>query len=377
MKQQSIGIFSFFTGAGFLDLGFETSGFTSLAANEIDLSFARVYRHSREKMSLGLPKFGLQEESVANFLEQPNRRNWLSERITEAKRFFQLVGFVGGPPCPDFSVAGKQAGATGKHGHLSQTYMDMICLFLPDFFVFENVKGLLKTAKHREFFEKLVQQAHRAGYATAWRLLNSLRFGVPQVRERVIFVGVRKCLLKKGYVSADGQLQGVPWEEHMHWSEEDLKRIPWPERNRFEENGFLPMPAGVPEELTVEHWFRKNAVETHPNAGDYFKPRAGLDKMRHFEEGDDSKKCYKRLHRWRYSPTAAYGNNEVHLHPYKARRLSVAETLAIQSLPREYELPADISLSSKFKTIGNGVPFLLAQGVAETLRDFLGKAVRR
>ena len=51
--------------------------------------------------------------------------------------------------CPDFSVAGKQAGASGRHGVLSQVYMDAICLFKPDFFVFENVKGLLKTAKHR------------------------------------------------------------------------------------------------------------------------------------------------------------------------------------------------------------------------------------
>ena len=95
--------------------------------------------------------------------------------------------------------------------------------------------------------------------------------------------------------------------------------------------------------------------------------------MRRFDEGDDSRKCYKRLHRWRYSPTAAYGNNEVHLHPYQARRLSVAETLAIQSLPKGFELPEGVSLSAKFKTIGNGVPYLLAEGVAKTLLDFLGK----
>ena len=98
--------------------------------------------------------------------------------------------------------------------------------------------------------------------------------------------------------------------------------------------------------------------------------------MRRFDEGDDSKKCYKRLHRWRYSPTAAYGNNEVHLHPYKARRLSVAETLAIQSLPKSFALPPDVSLSAKFKTIGNGVPYLLAKGVAEAVRTFLEREAR-
>ena len=64
------------------------------------------------------------------------------------------------------------------------------------------------------------------------------------------------------------------------------------------------------------------------------------------------------MHRWRYSPTAAYGNNEVHIHPYKPRRISVAEALAIQSLPAIFELPETMTLSDMFKSIGNGVPFL-------------------
>ncbi len=76
------------------------------------------------------------------------------------------------------------------------------------------------------------------------------------------------------------------------------------------------------------------------------------------------------MHRWRYSPTAAYGNNEVRLHPYKARRLSAAEALAIQSLPAKFELPPTMTLSDKFKTIGNGVPFVAALGIANTIIDF-------
>ena len=122
------------------------------------------------------------------------------------------------------------------------------------------------------------------------------------------------------------------------------------------------------KELTVEYWFRKNDVENHPNAKDYFIPRAGLIRMQTIEEGDVSKKSYKRLHRWRYSPTVAYGNNEVHLHPYKERRLSAAEAMALQTLPKDFELPADMSLTDKFKTIGNGVPFLLANGIAKNHR---------
>lgn len=370
------GMFSFFTGAGFLDLGFEAEGFVPLCANEIDPSFATVYRYSRDKMGLPLPKFGLKEESIANFLEKPGRREWLESKMATARKEFDAVGFVGGPPCPDFSVAGKQAGAKGRHGQLSQVYMDVICSFRPDFFVFENVKGLIGTAIHRKFFDTLVVQAQRAGYATDWRLLNSLCYGAAQDRDRVILFGVLKERLRGGAVEGDA-LEGVEWEAFQKWDATEVKSLHWPSRSAFGEDSCLGIPKGIPEELTVEHWFRKNDVENHPNAADFFKPRAGLEKMRRFDEGDDSKKCYKRLHRWRYSPTAAYGNNEVHLHPYKARRLSVAEALAIQSLPREFELPPDTTLSAKFKTIGNGVPFLLAKGVAKTFMDYLRKEVCR
>ena len=59
------------------------------------------------------------------------------------------------------------------------------------------------------------------------------------------------------------------------------------------------------------------------------------------------------------------------MHPYKERRLTVAEALALQSLPKEFALPPEMSLTDKFKTTGNGVPFLLAQGIAKTINDFL------
>ena len=103
----------------------------------------------------------------------------------------------------------------------------------------------------------------------------------------------------------------------------------------------------------------------------FFTPKAGKAKMEVIDEGDDSKKSYKRLHRWRYSPTVAYGNNEVHLHPYKTRRLSAAEALSLQTLPKEFVLPTEMTLTDKFKTIGNGVPYILSSGIARTIYDFL------
>ena len=78
-------------------------------------------------------------------------------------------------------------------------------------------------------------------------------------------------------------------------------------------------------------------------------------------------KSFKRLHRFFYSPNVAYGNNEVHLHPTEPRRISVAEALALQSVPREYAFPEDMTLTAKFKAVGNGVPVKLAEHVAKSI----------
>ena len=371
LMQKQLAVFSFFTGAGFLDLGFEDAGFKTMMANEIDPDFSRVYLYSRKVMRKALPKLGLQTGDVCCYLEDDVKRKELVKRVREAKKENALVGFIGGPPCPDFSIAGKQAGSTGKNGRLSQVYVDLICANNPDFFVFENVKGLWKTAKHRAFFDAIVRQLQANNYAVDYRLINALEYGAPQDRERIILIGVKVKLCVGHVDSKSGRITDFPWQRFIKYKMENVRAANWPTTDAFEESGSRTMPTGIIPELTVEHWFEKNSVEEHPNAQDFFVPRAGLAKMQVIAEGDDSKKCFKRLHRWRYSPTAAYGNNEVHLHPYKARRMSVAETLAIQSLPKRFALPSDISLSSKFKTIGNGVPYVAALGIAKTLKKFL------
>ena len=124
--------------------------------------------------------------------------------------------------------------------------------------------------------------------------------------------------------SNNNPLDAFPWEKYTTHSLSEIKAIQWPTTAPFEENSITECPVNIPKELTVQHWFEKNDVENHPNGRDCFVPRSGIVKMLSVDEGDDSKKSYKRLHRWRYSPTVAYGNNEVHLHSYKARSPCVA-----------------------------------------------------
>lgn len=362
---KNISIFSFFSGCGLLDLGFEKAGYNIVFVNEKYAPFLEAYKYSREQMKIKLPKYGYHNEMIEEYL----KKDAILGKMVEDEKRNNIVGFIGGPPCPDFSAGGKNKGIEGENGKLTEIYFKLILKEKPSFFVFENVKGLWKTKKHREFYDKIKAKMQRNGYCIIDKVVNALEYGVPQDRERVIMIGVRREN-RKQIKKITHILQEFKWgitEEVLN----NIKTMAWPIQDKFEENSLKPIPSGIDEKYTVQYWFEKNDVDNHFNTNDYFKPRQGLEKMKSIEEGDVSRKSFKRLHRWRYSPTAAYGNNEVHLHPYFSRRLSVAEVLAIQSAPKEFILPESMTLTDKFKTLGNGVPVLMATKLASELKQML------
>lgn len=195
MSEKAIKIFSFFSGSGFLDLGFEKSGFDIEFVNESSAAFLEAYKYSREQMQLKKPVYGYWNTDINEYLEQ--RKDELKLYITKTKTSKKLIGFIGGPPCPDFSIAGKNRGKNGDNGKLSLSYVKLITEMNPDFFLFENVKGLWKTVRHREFYEELKKKLHNAGYCTTERLTNALEFGVPQDRDRILLIGIKMDLLSK------------------------------------------------------------------------------------------------------------------------------------------------------------------------------------
>lgn len=334
-----------------MDLGFESAGFTVVWVNEVHTPFLNAYKYARQNMGIADPLYGYHNASV----DVDHTGVQLSRIVREAADRDSLVGFIGGPPCPDFSVAGKNRGQHGDHGRLSQRYVDLILAHQPDFFVFENVKGLYRTKKHREFFNA-IKQSLEVHYACSERLINAMEYGVPQDRQRIILAGIHK---------KHGLNAGIRLESHARYSEDSIRRYILSRKDHDS------LYTDIPVDLTVQHWFEKNHVDVHPNSTHFFKPRSGLLRFQQTQEGDDSRKSYKRLHRYRYSPTAAYGHNEVHIHPTLPRRISAAEAMAIQSLPDSFVLPDTMSLTDMFKTIGNGVPYLAAKGIANSVKDAL------
>lgn len=354
-----------------LDLAFERNQYNIVLVNEYSAQFLEAYIYARQQLDICPPIYGYYQKSAEYFARNRGKKR-LNKLMKTERELGNLVGFIGGPPCPDFSVAGKNRGSEGEHGKLTKTYFDIICRCKPDFFVFENVKGLVRTQKHRHFYQEMQHKLLANDYIISHKLLNALTYGVPQFREREIMIGINRQLFERlGYKANPDGIFEFPWNEHSIGELEEILNQPWPTVQRFVVNSRRVNRWTDYEELTVNHWFVQNDVCHHPNARDRFAVKAGRGKMETIAEGDTTRKSFKRLHRWRYSPTACYGNNEVHLHPYKVRRLSVAEAMAIQSLPREFVLPREMSLSAKFKAVGNGVPYLLSEAIAITLFNFL------
>lgn len=365
---ERIPLLSFFSGGGFLDLGFEQAGFDIVWSNEVHEPFADMYRTgiSSWRQAVG------QVNGKTCPLVNPSSIDELTKQAILAEAFGSVLpeffGIIGGPPCQDFSQSGKDLGFEGNRGKLTQIFANLVCDLRPNFFFMENVPGLVRK-KHRKFYQQIVKQLEggRLGYLTSMRVLNALEYGVPQHRERLFLIGFRKDILPEEYSPPILLEQNQDWFTWPHPQFKGAKDLVWPTTSRFGCEA-LPVPPNIPLELTVGRLVGDDVGQL-PNGQEAFTPYS--KKFTEIKEGDVSGKSFKRLHRYRYSPTVWYGNNEVHLHPWKPRRLTVREALRLQSVPDEYVLPAEGFLSHKFKVISNGVPTLLARQIANALLQYI------
>ncbi|MBL7083775.1 MAG: DNA cytosine methyltransferase [Candidatus Aminicenantes bacterium] len=366
-----IPVLSFFTGGGFLDIGFERAGFYPVWTNEANPAFAKLYAYGmtrwRQSVYTQAPHATI---SSTRSIEKLFAPQIIKQAFFEDKPGF--FGIIGGPPCPDFSVGGKNKGGRGISGRLSEIFVNRIIKIKPSFFVFENVPGLYKTMSHREFLSALEQRLERHGYCLDLRILNALDLGVPQDRKRLFMIGIQKeyawkCL---GREIPEQERNWFPWPNKKKYNNART-RFNWPGIVLDGEEPILP--EGLPAELTVYSVLNtENCPSKVQNGKDTFKTYS--DKFSLIKEGDTKRKSFKKLHRYRFSPTACYGNNEVHLHPWHKRRLSVREAMRIQGIPDSYALPEEATLSSKFSVVSNGVPVPLAYEVANKLNHLFSQS---
>lgn len=366
IKVNKIPIISFFSGGGFMDMGFEQAGFEVIWTNEFDKTFAEL--HSAGMTSWRKSQGNAVKAEIFNTksITEIKSEEIIFEAFPNGKP--EHFGIIGGPPCQDFSMNGSLKGFSGERGKLTIVYFDKILDLKPTFFVMENVTGLTKRKETKEYLQSLLSRVEREYYVDHEKL-NSLNYGVPQHRERIFFIGIRKdCIDKKHIDKAHfGKWFSFPINEKYHNA---ATKYNWGKQVSF---GNKPKkPEDIPLKICVESCLVPNSkIHVIPNANEIFTLHKPINELNKIAEGETNRPSFKRLHRYKYSPTACYGNNEIHLHPYEHRRLSVREALRIQGVPDSFVLPAKIPLSKKFKMIGNGVPVPLAKAVAEALKDYL------
>lgn len=158
-------------GAGGQSLGLEAAGFEPEALVEVDVDACNT-------LSLNRPEWNVFNEDLKN----------TNAFVANSFKGVDLV--AGGLPCPPFSIAGKQLGELDDR-NLFPAGLDVIRESAPRSIMFENVKGLLSKS-FESYRIHIEQELSKLGYTIGWKLLKSSDFGVPQLRPRVVMVGLRR-----------------------------------------------------------------------------------------------------------------------------------------------------------------------------------------
>jgi len=332
---------SLFSGCGGMDFGAEQAGAKVIYANDVDHDACETLRKY-------FPHTEVFEGDVAKVLSFPKA---------------DMV--IGGYPCQSFSLGGKRNPEADPRTKLYLHFVRCVNELKPKFFVAENVSGL-KGVKDGMFFKEQLEEFENQGYNVSSLLLNAHDYGVPQVRRRLIIVGVRKDLGLQ--FEFPKPTHGVPSRKHPHLLPyashgEAIKDLPlWPKGEFYERphdpNGHMSWyfmsrnrkkKWDEPAFTVVANW---RHVTLHPaspmmkltwsNLQDGFKQRWDFsDEFEHLEA----------------DPTRPILETP--------RRLSWRECARIQTFPHGFEPIGDVE--SKFQQIGNAVPPMLAYAVFKHL----------
>lgn len=309
-------VVSTFTGCGGLDLGLRDVGFETVWANDFSAEACDTYRHN------------LGDHIIHGDITQINP--FKDKTIPEA----DLV--TGGFPCQDFSMIWKRPGLDGTRGTLYQNFRDFVAAKQPKAFIAENVKGLL-TANKKLAIKTIVEdlEAVSPGYIVKPRLYNFAEYGVPQFRERVLIVGIRRDtgFDFKHPAPTHGPRGDLPYKT----AGEALKNV---ELVPFNNNKMKQMPR------------TREILNRIPEGGNF----TNIPKDSPYYVKGMISHVYRRLHRDEPSKTliAGGGGGTWGYHYEEPRALTNRERARIQTFPDNFEFLG--SNTEVRRQIGNAVP---------------------
>lgn len=279
----------------------------------------------------------------------------------EAKLKSKVDVIIGGPPCQGYSVAGKRI-VEDKRNELYKSFVRMVEHFHPKAFVLENVPNILSIGGGI-IKDAIVNDFEALGYHVVYKILTASDYGVPQNRKRSIFVG-----LINGEFDFD-----IPKVEHQVTVSEAISDLP-----EFSQTDGAPYKikpqsdyqksmraysSGIyNHETTIHNEKTTKIISMVPDGGNYKNLPAEYQGVRKVHI------AWTRLNSKKPSITIDTGHRH-HFH-YKYNRVpTVRESARIQSFPDHFHFLG--SKTSQYKQVGNAVPPLMAQSIAEYLKKYL------
>ncbi len=306
-------IVSLFSGAGGLDLGLKWAGHDIIWANDIFNDAAATYR-----------------VNIGNHIDTRDIRIIPSSEIPNC----DVV--VGGFPCQGFSVANRGRNTDDPRNQLFREMVRIVSDKQPRYFVAENVKGLLSMDKGK-VLQHIVSEFTKIGYRVRYNVVNSADYGVPQLRMRILIVGVRKD---------QPDIQAFP--PNPTHAEPDkalsLGRLPW--KPVGEALAHFPEPEEgrhIPNHDNSRYKLRFNGHLGHR----FIEPSRPAPTVT--SRGDDR------------------GGVVVLHHPGNHRRMTARELAAVQSFPDNFVFSG--TKTSAYRQISNAVPPLLGEAIGAMLAE--------
>lgn len=356
-------VVSLFTGAYGLDLGFELAGFNIALALDISEDSYINLKANRPKMP---------------FLLGDIKRFTTHDILREAGlKPGEVDVLTGGPPCQPFSPAGKRLSFGDPRAAPLMEFIRVIREARPKVFVMEEVPGLLNARiRHVPIRERgkrplapeevpgsawavVLEELGKTGYRIAWKVLNAADYGTPQLRERVIIIGVRPDLRRNpvlpapGYSRTRGLLAGKPWLT------------------------LLEAIADVTEDVGYSEVPPKYArfIRYIPPGGNWRQLPGGLVREAMngaYDAGGGRTGFYRRLTWFEPAPTLVTSpamKATMLVHPWEDRPLSVREYLRIQGFPDTWKVVVPVERA--YRLFGEAVPVPLAYAVAKVIRQVI------
>jgi len=336
IPSQEFKVLELFAGAGGLAIGLEKSGIKCVALNEIDKWACATLRQNR-------PNWNVLEGDIR------------SHDFTKYNRRVDIV--TGGFPCQAFSYAGKKLGFKDARGTLFYEFARVIKEVNPLICIGENVKGLLSHEKGKTI-EGMISILDEIGYnVVPVKVLKAINYKVPQKRERVILVGIRKDIdieykypkphnkiynlidaLKKGalYNSNTPKSEGSQYPQHK---KEVLDLVP-------QRGYWRNLPLDIQKKYMGKSFYLGGG-------------KTGIARRIGWDEPSLTLTC---------SPAQKQTER---CHPEETRPFTVREYARIQTFPDNWKFAG--SVSQQYKQIGNAVPCNLGQEIGYSIITFLNE----